>query len=166
MQLSVCAGATCSSSCLSPLTSLAAAWGSAVEVRSTDCLGACGKGPNVGVLKGSGSGVSLPGMTEPERLRRCFMKATGEEGAERIGGEVDEFLAGEPARALAAQAALAKPAAPLKNPGCEAADVVARVLALSGRDVSERGYGRDKLLKLLRERCGPLGGGEADELGG
>jgi len=82
----------------------------------------------------------------------------------RVVTEVNQWLLEEPAKELAAKAVLSQAPTPLKNPECEEADVARVILLLSSRDVSDKGYSRDKLLGLLRSRCGPLGDEEAAKL--
>ncbi|GMH99201.1 hypothetical protein TrLO_g16017 [Triparma laevis f. longispina] len=104
-------------------------------------------------------------MSEPERLRRTFMAVSDDSSVSRVVSEVNLWLTSEPERLRIAKEAMLEAAnTPLKNPECEAADVAKSILVLSKRDVSDKGYSREKLLGLLRSRCGPLGNEEADKL--
>ena len=160
IQLNVCKGKKCQAK---PNKALVAAladseWASMIDVSMVECFDACGKGPNVGIANADGSGLSLPGMSEPERLRRTFMKVEGDEGVDRVVAEVSAWLADAPARAAAAAAAFNDdPDLALDNAGCDHADLALLIKRLSKRDMSAKGYSREKLLGLLRTRCGPLG---------
>ncbi|CAE8622020.1 unnamed protein product [Polarella glacialis] len=162
LQLNVCTGPKCVGASLGELQEAAAAagFGERVEINCVGCFGACGKGPNIGLCRGDGSGISLEGMSEAERLRRTFMgvKPADPGGVGRVVQLVDAWLQAEPAREAAAKAAFNDdPDLTLDDPSCEASAVALLVKRLSGRDMSTKGYSFEKLLALLKTRCGPLG---------
>jgi hypothetical protein len=59
LQLNVCSGPKCQGRCADALAAATTtAFGSAVEVVSVGCFDACGKGPNVGIARGDGTGIA------------------------------------------------------------------------------------------------------------
>lgn len=99
-------------------------------------------------------GISLSGMSEPERLRRTFMAVSDDSSVSRVVSEVNLWLREEPERLrIAKEAMLEAENTPLKNPECEAADVAHSILVLSKRDVSDKGYNRGE--NILYGRYAP-----------
>ena len=58
LQLNVCSGPKCQARCGDALAAAAAsAFGASVDVARVGCFDACGKGPNVGIARGDGTGM-------------------------------------------------------------------------------------------------------------
>ena len=166
LQLNVCSGPKCKQASFAaleaailsnPKLSLGQ-----IDLQTCGCFDACGKGPNVAVALPNGAGVSLSGMTEPERLRRCFM-GIKDSGVTRLLTEVTAWIEEEPTRLqIAKEAMVAAADVTLTNDECENRDVCLIIKKVTSRDVSDKGYTREKLLALLSRTA--LGKVEAQKL--